>query len=70
VLFWYGALAHGGMPINDPSKTRKSFVVHYSTTDGLPQHRRSNVPEANPDQYHGITIYSNPLLAHQKDVVK
>ena len=70
VLFWHGALAHGGMPINDPSKTRKSFVVHYSTTDGQPQHRRSNVPEANPDQYHGITIYSNPLLAQQKDVVK
>ena len=70
VLFWHGALAHGGMPINDPSKTRKSFVVHYSTTDGLPFHRNSNVHEKNPDQYHEITIYSNPLLAHQKDVVK
>jgi len=70
VLFWHGALAHGGMPIHDPSKTRKSFVVHYSTKDGQPQHRRSNVPEANPDHYHGITIYSNPLLAHQKDILK
>jgi len=70
MLFWHGALAHGGMPINDPSKTRKSFVVHYSTTDGLPFHRNSNVIEKNPDQYHGVTIYSNAQLAHQKDVVK
>ena len=70
VLFWHGALAHGGMQISDPAKTRKSFVVHYSTTDGQPQHRRSDALESNPDQYHGITIYSNPLLAHQKDVVK
>ena len=70
VLFWHGALAHGGMPINDPSKTRKSFVVHYSTTDGLPFHRNSNVHEKNPDQYHGVTIYSNAQMSHQKDVVK
>lgn len=70
VLFWHGALAHGGMPINDPTKTRKSFVVHYSTTEGLSKHRNSTVLEKKPDQYHGVTIYSNPKLAHQKDVVK
>ena len=70
MLFWHGALAHGGMPINDPTKTRKSFVVHYSTTEGLSKHRNSIVPEENPDQYHGVTIYSNPKLAHQKDIVK
>lgn len=69
VLFWQGALAHGGMPINDSSKTRKSFVLHYSTVEGQPHHRSSEVPEAKPDYYRGITIYSNLLLAHQKEVV-
>lgn len=70
VLIWHGALAHGGMPINDIQKTRKSFVVHYSTVDGHPHHRRTTEREAKPDQYNGITIYSNPILAHQKDLFK
>ncbi len=68
VLIWHGALAHGGMPINDIQKTRKSFVVHYSTVQGNPYHRRASEVEANPDKYNGVTIYSNPLLPHQKDL--
>ena len=70
VLIWHGALAHGGMPINDIQKTRKSFVVHYSSVEGQPTHRRTTEKETNPDQYNGITIYSNPILAHQKDLFK
>jgi len=70
VLFWHGALAHGGCPINDPSKTRKSLVVHYSTTDGYTKHRNAQEKEENPDKYNGITIYTNPKLAHQKDYLK
>jgi len=70
VLIWHGALAHGGMPINDVRRTRKSFVVHYSTTDGLSQHRRADFPEKNPDKFNGVTIFSNPLLTHLKDYFK
>lgn len=70
VLLWHGALAHGGSPINDSSKTRKSFVVHYSTSEGYPKHRNAPLPEQEADQYNGITIYSDPLLVHQKDIVK
>ena len=31
VLLWHGALRHGGSPVTDPTKTRKSFVIHYSS---------------------------------------
>jgi phytanoyl-CoA hydroxylase len=31
VFVWHGGLLHGGLKIEDPSQTRRSFVVHYST---------------------------------------
>jgi phytanoyl-CoA hydroxylase len=31
VFIWHGGLVHGGDPIQSPGRTRKSFVVHYST---------------------------------------
>jgi len=30
-FIWHAALVHGGSPITNPERTRKSFVVHYST---------------------------------------
>lgn len=30
-FIWHGGLVHGGAAITDPARTRKSFVVHYST---------------------------------------
>lgn len=36
VLFWHGMLIHGGSPITDAAKTRKSFVIHYMP-DGVDQ---------------------------------
>ena len=30
-FIWHGGLLHGGTPIEDPTRTRKSFVTHYST---------------------------------------
>ena len=32
-LLWHHSLVHGGSPVQDPSRTRKSFVVHF---DKLP----------------------------------
>jgi phytanoyl-CoA hydroxylase len=29
VLVWHGMLYHGGSPIRNPARTRKSFVMHY-----------------------------------------
>ena len=31
VFIWHAGLIHGGSPIDDRSRTRKSFVTHYST---------------------------------------
>jgi len=31
VLVWHSALMHGGAHVSDETKTRKSFVIHYST---------------------------------------
>lgn len=40
VLFWHAALAHGGSPVHDSRRTRKSFVIHFSTRAGYPRDRR------------------------------
>jgi hypothetical protein len=36
VLIWHSALTHGGAQPTDPNRTRKSFVVHFSTLRGQP----------------------------------
>jgi hypothetical protein len=36
VLLWHGCLVHGGSPVADASKTRRSFVVHYAREDQHP----------------------------------
>ena len=36
VLIWHSALLHGGAPPKDENRTRKSFVVHYSTRRNHP----------------------------------
>jgi phytanoyl-CoA hydroxylase len=36
VLIWHSGLTHGGAPATDPQRTRKSFVVHFSTLSGQP----------------------------------
>jgi hypothetical protein len=37
VLIWHHSLLHGGSYPTDPGLTRKSFVVHYSTTASMKQ---------------------------------
>ncbi len=33
VLLWHSSLLHGGSAVADPGRTRKSFVVHFSSAD-------------------------------------
>jgi len=37
VLIWHSQLLHGGSPIIDKSKTRKSLVTHYFTNEDFPK---------------------------------
>jgi ectoine hydroxylase-related dioxygenase (phytanoyl-CoA dioxygenase family) len=41
VVLWHAALVHGGSPVEDRSKTRKSFVSHYSTKTAYVRDQRS-----------------------------
>ncbi len=36
VLIWHAYLAHEGLPITDPSRTRRSYVTHYAPLDSYP----------------------------------
>ena len=39
VFIWSCQLAHGGTPINDPKRTRKSLVTHYWRADDMAPHK-------------------------------
>jgi phytanoyl-CoA hydroxylase len=41
VVLWHAALVHGGSPVVDRAKTRKSFVSHYSTQGAYERDQRS-----------------------------
>ena len=45
VLVWHGQLLHGGRPIADPSRTRRSLVVHYLRARDVPKRDRIRVEE-------------------------
>jgi len=42
VFIWHAQLYHGGMPIKDPSKTRRSLVTHYWRSCDVPPERVLN----------------------------
>jgi len=61
VLLWHSALVHGGSRRLDPSKTRRSFVAHYSTEEAYPEDSRTpgelpNVIENNGGVYYAAGI--------------
>jgi ectoine hydroxylase-related dioxygenase (phytanoyl-CoA dioxygenase family) len=39
VFIWASQLLHGGSPINDPKRTRKSLVTHYWRASDMPRHK-------------------------------
>lgn len=47
-LIWHASLRHGGSPVRDPARTRKSFVVHFSTA-GTYASRSITVAEPRPE---------------------
>lgn len=50
VLLWHASLLHGGASLRDPSLTRKSLVVHFSTLANYRRLRQTVIePGAGPD---------------------
>ena len=45
VLIWHSQLFHGGSPILDKSKTRKSLVTHYFTHEDFPDLRPPKITD-------------------------
>lgn len=45
VLIWHSQLYHGGSEILDKSKTRKSLVTHYFTTEDFPETEAPRITE-------------------------
>jgi phytanoyl-CoA hydroxylase len=70
ILIWHGALAHGGSPIKDPQRTRKSFVCHYSTTGAYPKHRYESSVKSVESHLNGVTFYADPNNLAEEDILK
>lgn len=45
VFLWHGQLLHGGSPIHEPTRTRKTLVTHYWRARDVPKERRVRVHE-------------------------
>jgi len=69
ILIWHGGLVHGGTPIKESTKTRKSLVVHYSSVSGQKRHIYSPTAENTFDTINGIRIYDNEHLKHLKNIL-
>lgn len=53
LLIWHANLIHGGDPIKDPSRTRKSMVVHYFGEDVICYHELTQRLALMPtEEYH------------------
>jgi phytanoyl-CoA hydroxylase len=70
VLIWHSALVHGGSLINDPNQTRKSYVCHYSTKEGLPYHRSYSDQKPIVREMNGGILYEDPRFPDQEDILK
>jgi len=60
VLLWHSSLLHGGSAVVDPTKTRKSFVVHFSTAERY-RLRRQGIEEFLPGE-DGQTVPRHRIL--------
>ena len=69
VFFWYACLAHMGTRTNDPERTRRSFVTHYSTTTGCPVDRRAADVEPVRLELNGGVMYRDPIHPEQEDIL-
>jgi phytanoyl-CoA hydroxylase len=64
VLIWHANLAHEGTPIRDPSRTRKSYVTHYTSLAAYPtEHMKPDALERGAYQSaHGAFCFDFPWL--------
>ncbi len=61
VLFWHAGLVHGGSAVIDETRTRRSFVSHYSTRAAYPSDRRAPSDPPRVFEHNGGLVYGDPL---------
>jgi len=75
-LLWHSSLVHGGSVVRDPSKTRRSFVIHYDALKNHKSHaQRVKLGGAEPTvvrttrvvERDGRRWFPNPLVEHYKE---
>jgi len=69
VFFWHACLAHMGTKVNDPDRTRRSLVTHYSTLTGYPRDRRALDQEPVSYEYNGAFVYQDPRWPDEEDAL-
>jgi ectoine hydroxylase-related dioxygenase (phytanoyl-CoA dioxygenase family) len=65
VFIWHGALLHGGAKVTNPTATRKSFVVHYSSAANYKNRRATMKVKADvgdEEQWVGASGTTTDLL--------
>lgn len=67
VLLWHCALAHRGTKVRDPSHTRLSLVVHYSSARGYPFDRRAPARTPQRQYWNGGFCYRDPIRPELED---
>ncbi|MFM7224215.1 MAG: phytanoyl-CoA dioxygenase family protein [Actinomycetota bacterium] len=60
-FIWHGGLFHGGAPVNDPTLTRKSFVVHYSTAHTY-RSRTAGMRIRDGDEWTTVQCSANAII--------
>ncbi len=70
VFLWHGALAHSGSPVRNPTLTRRSFVVHYSSVTANPRAPRRPSDKPRWYEYNGARVYAHPDLTDEEDVFR
>ena len=67
VFFWHSSLAHMGTKVNEPDRTRRSLVTHYSSRRGCPVDRRAINEKPVVFEYNGGFVYRDPVRPGEED---
>jgi phytanoyl-CoA hydroxylase len=69
-FIWHGALAHGGTPRYDRSRTRLSFVAHYSSVPAYPRSPHDMQHEPARFEMNGAVLYLDPTKPESENVFR
>jgi hypothetical protein len=61
VFLWHAALVHGGQPVEQRERTRKSYVTHYSTAANY-HSRQASMHVRKGDEWRNVTQSTDTVL--------